>query len=102
MPESPSALIAGIQQKIALLAAKRDEAESKCRELMRRIEGLESDIAEKEQALRQAHQEIEFLTLSHRLADSPAALAEARKTLARLIRKVDAAIALIKSDPADL
>ncbi|MDE6271890.1 MAG: hypothetical protein K2M31_02655 [Muribaculaceae bacterium] len=102
MPDSPSALIAGIQQKIARLAEKRDEAQAKCYALEARIEALEADLAERDSQLQQANLEIEFLTLSHRLADSPQALANARKTISRIIRKVDAAIALIKSDPADL
>lgn len=102
MSDSPSALIAGIQQKIARLAEKRDKAEIKCHDLEARIEALEADLAERDRQLRKANLEIEFLTLSHRLAASPQALADARKTVARIIRKVDAAIALIKSDPADL
>lgn len=102
MSDSPSALIAGIQQKIARLAAKREEAENKCITLEARIEALEADLAERDSQLQKANLEIEFLMLSHRLAASPQSLADARKTVSRIIRKVDAAIALIKSDPADL
>lgn len=102
MPESPSVLMAGIQQKIAHLAEMRDNAEARCRSLQGRIDELEIDMAHLENELRQANLEIEFLTLSHRLADDPQALAEARKTISRLIRKVDSAIALIKTDPSDL
>lgn len=102
MPDSPMAVMAGIQQKIALLAQQRDNAFAKCRILADRIEALESALAERDRQLRQANLEIEFLTLSHRLADTPQALADARKEISKLIRKVDAAIALVKTDPADL
>ncbi|MBD5176840.1 MAG: hypothetical protein HDT05_05420 [Bacteroidales bacterium] len=102
MSESPSVLLAGIQQKIALLAEKRDDAEARCRELERKVYDLESDLADYRRRIQQANLEIEFLTLSHRLAADPQSLANARKTIGRLIRKVDAAIALIKTDPADI
>ncbi|MDE6811715.1 MAG: hypothetical protein K2J15_05130 [Muribaculaceae bacterium] len=102
MPDSPSALIAGIQNKIALLSERRDRAESRCLELEKQIADLSATIRDKDQQLNEARLEIEFLTLSHRLADSPEALANARNTISRIIRKVDSAIALIKSDPADL
>lgn len=102
MADSPTALIAGIQQKIAMLAESRDQALSRCEMLSSRIEELESDLDESRESLRKANLEIEFLTLSHRLADSPEAIVNARKTISRIIRRIDAAIALIKSDPADL
>lgn len=102
MPDSPLAIMAGIQQKIALLTQQRDNVSAKCKSLADRIEALESALKERDRRLQQANLEIEFLTLSHRLAETPQALADARKEISRLIRKVDAAIALIKTDPADL
>lgn len=102
MPESPSAILAGIQNKIALLAEKRDKAEARCLSLEKQIADLSASLSEKEEELRKALLEVEFLTLSHRLADSPEALAKARTTVAGIIRKVDSAISLIKGDPADL
>lgn len=102
MPDSPSALMAGIQNKIALLAESRDKALAHCEELETKIYDLQSALRNREEELKQARIEIEFLTLSHRLADSPEALANARTTIARLIRRIDSAIALIKNDPANL
>ena len=102
MPDSPSALLAGIQNKIALLSQSRDDAEARCLELEKQVADMAATIHDREQQLTQARLEIEFLTLSHRLADSPEALANARATISRIIRKVESYIALIKSDPADL
>lgn len=102
MPDSPSALMAGIQNKIALLAENCDKAEARCLELEKKIADLSASVKDKDEQLRRANLEIEFLTLSHRLADTPEALANARLTIARIIRKVDSAIALIKADPADI
>ncbi|MDE5842949.1 MAG: hypothetical protein K2H35_04360 [Muribaculaceae bacterium] len=85
-----------------MLSQSRDDAEARCLELEKQVADMAATIHDREQQLTQARLEIEFLTLSHRLADSPEALANARATIARIIRKVDSAIALIKSDPADL
>ena len=42
--------------------------------------------------------DVEFLRLSHRLADSPEALVEARKVISKLIRTIDSCIRLLKED----
>ncbi len=102
MADSPTALIAGIQQKIAMLADSRDRALARCEELSARISDLEADLTESRESLQKANLDIEFLKLSHRLADSPEAIVNARKTISRLIRRIDSAINLIKSDPADI
>ena len=49
-------------------------------------------------ALAKAHKDIEFLSLSHRLADSPEALIEARTIVSKLIRTVDNCIRLINEE----
>ncbi|MDE5652929.1 MAG: hypothetical protein K2L83_04140 [Muribaculaceae bacterium] len=102
MSDSPAVVLAGIQNKIARLASERDDARKQCAELRSTIEQLKADIAERDEKLHYASLEIEFLSISHKLADTPQALADARKKIAGLIRRIDAAIALIKSDPADL
>lgn len=50
------------------------------------------------EALEKSEKDIEFLALSHRLADSPEALYEARLKIAKLIRTVDSCIRLINED----
>ena len=49
-------------------------------------------------ALKAAQKDIEYLSLSHRLADSPEALVKARAEIARLIRTIDSCIRLIIED----
>lgn len=102
MADSPSFLIDEIRKKIDILAKQRDKASERCRQLADNVEALNADKVEIQQRLDNALLEVEFLTLSHRLADSPQALADARRKISGLIRKIDAAIALIKTDPANL
>ena len=50
------------------------------------------------QLLEKANKEIEFLSVSHRLADSPEALVSARNKVAKLIRTIDNCIRMINED----
>lgn len=102
MSDSPTIMLSEIQQKIARLAASRDEAIERSRMMSVEMEQLRTDLAEREKELQNARLEIEFLTISHKLADNPQAVADARRRISTMIRRLDAAIALIKSDPADL
>ena len=54
----------------------------------------ETDILEKERLKK----EIEFLSLSHRLADSPEAIVSARNKISTLIRTIDSCIRMINED----
>lgn len=45
--------------------------------------------------------DVEFLTVSHRLADSPEAIQSARTRISRMIRTLDKCITLLKDDPAN-
>ena len=94
MPTPTVAILAEIHSRICGIAAKRDAAEA-------RIRSLETELADTKAELHKARLDAEYLTLSHRLADSPEALLTARHLLASLIRKVDSAINLVKNDPAD-
>ena len=94
------AMLAGIDDRISRITARRDAAAARIAALEKRIADLQADLDNTRKELHQAHLDVEFLTLSHRLADSPDALAAARKTIASLIRKVDVAISMLKNDPA--
>lgn len=48
--------------------------------------------------LEKAQKDIEFLSMSHRLATSPQALISARNKISRLIRTIDSCIRTIKED----
>ena len=45
-----------------------------------------------------AQKDVDYLSLSHRLADSPEALVEARNKISKLIRTIDSCIRLMKED----
>lgn len=102
MPNDRVASLAAIQQKIQQLVDSRDNALSRCNDLEKEIAALKKDLQSCRDELKQAQLDAQYLSLSHKLADSPQALADARHIIGGLIRKVDAAIALIKNDPADL
>lgn len=54
----------------------------------------DEDVLKLENALK----DIEFLSLSHRLAASPEALIEARNVISKLIRTIDSCIRMINDD----
>ena len=85
-------------QKIIVLSAQRDEAETKLRQALEEVASLRQELAS---ALKEIHKQkldIEFLSLSHKLADSPQALADARTKVKRMIAEVDKAISLLNED----
>lgn len=90
--------ISALSKKIDGLLDERNKLIARINDLQIENEKLKSlhtqDSADLENALR----DIEFLSLSHRLADSPEALVEARKIISSLIRTIDSCIRLIKED----
>ena len=84
--------------KAEKLATQRDEANARLAEAQEEIADLKGALARAEEDLRGKELDIEFLSLSHKLAQGPQALAEARVTIRRLISRVDKAIALLKED----
>ncbi len=101
MPTPTAAILAEIHSRISGIAAKRDAAEARIRSLETELADTKAELADTKAELHKARLDAEYLTLSHRLADSPEALLTARHLLASLIRKVDSAINLVKNDPAD-
>lgn len=101
MAGSQIAKLAEIRKKISQLAAQRDAAIARIADLESHVSDLESDLTETREALDRAKLDAEFLTVSHRLADTPEALVVTRRKILSLIRKVDSAINLLKNDPAE-
>ena len=62
------------------------------------MDDLKGQLEECREQLREARMEVDFLTVSHRLADSPANLISARRRLQRLIAKIDRCVSLLKDD----
>ena len=59
-------------------------------------EALAAELADTRRQLQKAQLDIEFLSMSWRLASSPDTLIESRRHIAGLIRKLDLSIALLK------
>lgn len=89
-----------LSQQVMALAAQRDRARKLLKAAEEEIRDLKVRNSEIEQELHQKNLDIEFLVLSHKLADNPQALAEARATIRRLIGRVDKTLELLKGDAA--
>lgn len=93
-------VIRSLQPKIEKLASERDELARRLTASEALVGELRRARAESEAELEQKRQECEFLKMSHRLADSPDTLAETRRHISGLIRRLDASIRMIEDDPA--
>ena len=91
-------VIADLREKIEALASQRDAAIAERSAMAREAEELRDQLDECREQLREARMEIDFLTVSHRLADSPANLISARRRVQRLIAKIDRCVSLLKGD----
>lgn len=100
MADSTPALIDIIQDKVEKLALRLADQQSENESLKAEIQSLRLDLKDCREELAKAKTEIEYLSLSHNLASSPQALADARKLIGSLINKVDSAIDAIRKDPA--
>lgn len=87
-----------ISRQIETLAAQRDEARKALKMALERAADLEAELELSREELHKQELDVEFLSLSHKLADTPQKLAEARATVRRMIAGVDRAIALLKDD----
>lgn len=76
------------------LAEERKEKES----LRGQNSELRLKVEELSRKLDKALSDVEFLTMSHRLADSPDHLVETRRHIASLIRNIDRSISMLGSD----
>lgn len=98
MESSFSNEIRELSRQIETLATQRDEARQALKRAREEVADLQLRLEESEKATKRMSLDIEYLTLSHKLADTPQKLAEARATLRRLIARVDKAISLVRDD----
>ena len=98
MARSLHRVIAELRDKMERLASQRDEALAAREALAREADSLRQELEECRESLREARMEVDFLTVSHRLADTPANLVSARRRLQRLIAKIDRCVTLLKED----
>lgn len=73
--------------------------------LLARIDSLEKEneslrlqLEDTRKELKAAQNDAEFLTMSHRLAQSPDSLISTRRHIARLIRTIDKCISMLKEE----
>ena len=90
---------------ISTLSNQIDRLLEQQKKLQQRINFLETNNEELRKQhesdqlmLAKAQKDIEFLSVSHRLAASPEALLEARGKISMLIRNIDSCIRMIKED----
>ena len=90
--------ISELRSIIERLASQRDAALAAQEAMAQEMDDLKGQLEECREQLREARMEVDFLTVSHRLADSPANLISARRRLQRLIAKIDRCVSLLKDD----
>ncbi len=100
MPSSLQSTLTAIEKKISLLEQSRSQLAQRCSELERANADLESKLRETEKLLEAQRLDSQFLTVSHRLADSPDTIVEARRKISNIIRRIDKAISLATDDPS--
>lgn len=90
---------------LSQISDKINELEAIQQQLINRIKVLETEnndlrekLNEKSKLLEEANADKEFLTMSHRLADSPDSIISTRRRIARLIRTIDNCISMLKEE----
>lgn len=99
MARSLLTAVQSLGAKAERLAQQRQRLQEENKVLRRQVEHLLEENAALREERRRALLDVEFLTVSHRLADSPQKLADARRHIAGLIRILDRSIALLREDP---
>lgn len=87
-----------IYQGIEILARQRNEALERLRQAGEEINDLRRQLEATREQLHKTSLDAEYLKVSHKLAQNPQALAEARAMVRGMIGRVDKAIALLKED----
>lgn len=87
-----------LKSKIELLASQRDEALRRLADSEEEKKLLESEIKALKEKLHKSELDREFLQVSHKIADTPQALADARALVKGMIKRVDNAISFLMED----
>lgn len=100
MPASIHTVLADINEKLSALERQRQEWADRCIELEKANADLELRLKEAVSERDRALLDAQYLTLSHRLAEDPDTIIDARRKISSLIRRVDKAIRLVTDDPS--
>ncbi len=98
MPRLLTGIITDLRRKALSIAAERDQSKAELERLRTENIALKEQLAECRQELQASQMEVDFLTLSHRLADSPENILSARRRVQKLIAKIDRCVSLLKED----
>ena len=90
--------ITELNKKIDMLLARQQKLSERVNELENDNRQLSIQHLKDMEHIDKLNKEIEFLSLSHRLANTPEALVSARAKISGLIRTIDSCIRLIKED----
>lgn len=96
MAVSPPKIISRLSSQIDRLSASYETLMNEADGLRVRLQDMEYENRKLTEELRQARQEADYLKISHRLADDPDGLVEARRWIDRMIRDIDRCISLLK------
>lgn len=91
-------LLKSVDDKVAEISAIHFRLHSRIEELERENENLKQELDDTRSRLAKALNDVEFLTMSHRLADTPDSIVSARRRIARLIRTIDNCISMLKEE----
>lgn len=91
-------LLKSVDDKVAEISAIHFRLHSRIEELEKENENLRQELDDARQKLAKALSDVEFLTMSHRLADSPDSIISARRRIARLIRTIDNCISMLREE----
>ncbi|MCH5236692.1 MAG: hypothetical protein J1E95_02710 [Muribaculaceae bacterium] len=87
-----------LNNKIADLSALHLKMQDQIKVLEEENRSLKADLETERKNLNKALSDVEFLSVSYRLADSPESVVSARRTISRLIRTIDSCITMINEE----
>lgn len=91
-------LLHTLDTKISQLADLNQSLHARIESLEEENQNLRLELEETKSRLKQAETDAQFLTMSHRLAQSPDTIISTRRHIARLIRNIDKCISMLKEE----
>lgn len=96
MADNLPAKMRQLRQAVLDLKAREGRLKARNAELSRENAELRRRAAAADEARRRTELDVEYLRVSHRLADSPDSIIEARRMIAKLIRNIDRCLEMLK------
>lgn len=96
MAESLTTLLGNLQSRISDLVAHNESLRRRNADLERENADLRVEAQEALRARKRAELDVEYLAVSHKLADNPDNLIATRRHIAQLIRNIDRCLEMLK------